>query len=95
MRPSIALRGPANFANSSNNSSRRSLGLTTALPDDAVEDIASSSRPGPMSRPPNRTGRCSSIPLHQLYPLLAHVALFGAGYAAATVRAARAVLNLS
>jgi fructosamine-3-kinase len=35
------------------------------------------------------------IPLHQLYPLLAHAALFGAGYAAGTVRAARAALNLS
>lgn len=35
------------------------------------------------------------IPLHQLYPLLAHVALFGAGYTAQTLRAAAMVLDLS
>ena len=42
-----------------------------------------------------RDGWRDRIPLHQLYPLLAHVALFGAGYAAQTVRAARAALALS
>lgn len=34
------------------------------------------------------------IALHQLYPLLAHVALFGGGYAAQTAAAARAALTL-
>lgn len=33
------------------------------------------------------------IALHQLYPLLAHVALFGAGYAGQTAAAARAALR--
>lgn len=33
--------------------------------------------------------------LHQLYPLLAHVALFGSGYARQTAEAARAALDLS
>jgi len=33
------------------------------------------------------------IGLHQLFPLLAHVALFGAGYAAQTHAAARAALG--
>jgi fructosamine-3-kinase len=32
------------------------------------------------------------VPLHQLHPLLVHVALFGAGYRARTVEAARAAL---
>jgi fructosamine-3-kinase len=32
------------------------------------------------------------VPLHQLHPLLVHVALFGAGYRAQTVEAARAAL---
>ena len=32
--------------------------------------------------------------LHQLYPLLAHVVLFGAGYAGQTAAAARATLSL-
>lgn len=44
---------------------------------------------------PLRDGWRERIPLHQLYPLLAHVVLFGAGYAAQTVRAARAALELS
>jgi fructosamine-3-kinase len=43
---------------------------------------------------PLREGWRQRIPLHQLYPLLAHVVLFGAGYAAQTVRAARAAVNL-
>ena len=34
------------------------------------------------------------IALHQLYPLLAHVALFGAGYAGQTGAAARRALAL-
>ena len=33
------------------------------------------------------------VPLHQLFPLLVHVALFGRGYAARTVTAARAALG--
>jgi fructosamine-3-kinase len=33
------------------------------------------------------------VPLHQLFPLLVHVALFGRGYAARTVAAARAALR--
>jgi len=44
---------------------------------------------------PLRAGWRDRIPLHQLYPLLAHVALFGAGFAARTVRAARDALVLS
>jgi fructosamine-3-kinase len=44
---------------------------------------------------PLREGWHERIALHQLYPLLAHVALFGAGYTAQTVRAARATLALS
>jgi fructosamine-3-kinase len=43
---------------------------------------------------PLREGWRARIPLHQLYPLLAHVVLFGAGYAAQTLRAARATVNL-
>jgi fructosamine-3-kinase len=34
------------------------------------------------------------VALHQLFPLLAHVALFGAGYAGQTAAAARATLGL-
>ncbi len=34
------------------------------------------------------------VPLHQLHPLLVHACLFGAGYAAAAVSAAQAVLAL-
>ncbi|MCV7216507.1 fructosamine kinase family protein [Mycobacterium crocinum] len=44
---------------------------------------------------PLRAGWRDRIALHQLYPLLAHVALFGRGYVAQTVRAARAALELS
>jgi fructosamine-3-kinase len=35
------------------------------------------------------------VPLHQLHPLLVHVALFGAGYRAQTVEAARAALAVA
>lgn len=35
------------------------------------------------------------VPLHQIYPLLAHVALFGAGYERQTATAARAALALA
>ena len=41
---------------------------------------------------PLRPGWRDRRPRHQLYPLLAHVALFGAGYAPQTAAAARAVL---
>lgn len=41
-----------------------------------------------------RPGWRDRIALHQLYPLLAHVALFGEGYARQTVAAAHAALNL-
>ena len=41
-----------------------------------------------------RVGWRDRVALHQLYPLLAHVALFGAGYAHQTVAAARAALTL-
>ena len=34
------------------------------------------------------------VPLHQLHPLLVHAALFGAGYAADALTAARAILRL-
>ena len=44
---------------------------------------------------PLRTGWRERIPLHQLYPLLAHVALFGAGYSHPTVLAAQAAMNIS
>ena len=44
---------------------------------------------------PLRAGWRDRIALHQLYPLLAHVALFGGGYVAQTVRAGRAALELS
>jgi hypothetical protein len=33
------------------------------------------------------------VPLHQLFPLLVHVVLFGRGYAKAAVVAARAALR--
>lgn len=44
---------------------------------------------------PLRAGWAERIALHQLYPLLAHVALFGAGYARMTAEAARAALALT
>lgn len=44
---------------------------------------------------PLRDGWRERLPLHQLYPLLAHVALFGPGYTAQTARAARTALELS
>lgn len=43
---------------------------------------------------PLRSGWRDRIALHQLYPLLAHVALFGAGYAHQTAAAARAAAAL-
>ena len=44
---------------------------------------------------PLRAGWRDRIALHQLYPQLAHVALFGGGYVAPTVRAARVALEFS
>ena len=41
---------------------------------------------------PLRAGWRDRVGLHQLFPLLAHVALFGAGYAPQTVAAAHAAL---
>ncbi|HKB31376.1 MAG TPA: fructosamine kinase family protein [Streptosporangiaceae bacterium] len=41
---------------------------------------------------PLAAGWRSRVPLHQLHPLLVHVCLFGAGYRAAAVEAARAAL---
>jgi fructosamine-3-kinase len=43
---------------------------------------------------PLRPGWSDRVPLHQLYPLLAHVVLFGGGYGPQTGRAARRVLRL-
>ena len=43
---------------------------------------------------PLRAGWRNRTELHQLYPLLAHVALFGPGYARQTAAAARAALAL-
>ncbi|WP_010523977.1 fructosamine kinase family protein [Nesterenkonia sp. F] len=43
---------------------------------------------------PLRDGVEGRVPLHQLFPLLAHWALFGPGYAAPTLRAAESVLRL-
>ncbi|MCB1264027.1 MAG: fructosamine kinase family protein [Mycobacterium sp.] len=42
---------------------------------------------------PLRAGWGDRLGLHQLYPLLAHVVLFGAGYAQQTAAAARAALD--
>jgi fructosamine-3-kinase len=42
---------------------------------------------------PLAAGWRSRVPLHQLHPLLVHVCLFGAGYRAATLEAARAALG--
>ena len=42
---------------------------------------------------PLSAGWRSRVPLHQLHPLLVHVCLFGAGYAAQTRSAARAALR--
>ncbi len=42
---------------------------------------------------PLAAGWRSRVPLHQLHPLLVHVALFGAGYRAQTLAAARAALS--
>jgi fructosamine-3-kinase len=39
--------------------------------------------------------RRSRVGLHQLYPLLAHVALFGGGYARQVAEAARSALEIS
>jgi fructosamine-3-kinase len=41
---------------------------------------------------PLADGWRARVPLHQLHPLLVHVALFGAAYRARTVEAARAAL---
>ncbi|MFN8032534.1 MAG: fructosamine kinase family protein [Mycobacterium sp.] len=49
---------------------------------------------GYQSRRPLRAGWRERVALHQLYPLLAHVALFGGGYAHQTAAAAGAVLSL-
>jgi fructosamine-3-kinase len=40
---------------------------------------------------PLAPGRRARVPLHQLFPLLVHVVLFGRSYTAQTVAAARAV----
>jgi fructosamine-3-kinase len=40
-----------------------------------------------------KPGWRNRIGLHQLFPLLAHVALFGGGYAGRTYAAARAALT--
>ncbi|CAA0124697.1 Uncharacterised protein [Mycolicibacterium vanbaalenii] len=48
---------------------------------------------GYQSQRPLRAGWRDRIGLHQLYPLLAHVALFGAGYAAQTRAAAESALR--
>jgi fructosamine-3-kinase len=42
---------------------------------------------------PLAPGRADRVPLHQLFPLLVHVALFGRGYAGQAVAAARAALR--
>jgi fructosamine-3-kinase len=42
---------------------------------------------------PLAAGWRDRVPLHQLFPLLVHVALFGSGYAAQAVSAARAALR--
>lgn len=44
---------------------------------------------------PLRAGWRSRIGLHQLYPLLAHVVLFGGGYSREVARAAEATLDIS
>jgi fructosamine-3-kinase len=44
---------------------------------------------------PLAAGWRERVPLHQLHPLLVHVCLFGAGYRAATLDAARAALALA
>jgi fructosamine-3-kinase len=42
---------------------------------------------------PLAAGRHARVPLHQLFPLLVHVVLFGRGYAGQAVAAARAALH--
>jgi fructosamine-3-kinase len=42
---------------------------------------------------PLADGWRTRVPLHQLFPLLVHVVLFGRGYAAQAVGAARAALR--
>ncbi len=42
---------------------------------------------------PLAAGWAARVPLHQLFPLLVHVVLFGAGYAAQATAAARAALS--
>ena len=41
---------------------------------------------------PLAPGHAARVPLHQIYPLLVHVNLFGGGYVADAERAARAAL---
>jgi fructosamine-3-kinase len=50
---------------------------------------------GYRQRRPLREGWRERVALHQLYPLLAHVALFGGGYAGQTSAAAAKVLQTS
>ncbi len=50
---------------------------------------------GYQQRRPLREGWRARVALHQLYPLLAHVALFGGGYAGQTSAAAAKVLQTS
>src|SRR3954452_24407218 len=57
MRPSMALRCPANSDNSPNNTSTRSPARTTGTSSDAVEDITPSSQPGPTNLGPPEPGR--------------------------------------
>jgi fructosamine-3-kinase len=49
---------------------------------------------GYQSERPLRAGSRQRIPLHQLYPLLAHVVLFGGGYARQVAASARATLAI-
>ena len=42
-----------------------------------------------------REGWRDRVPLHQLYPLLAHVALFGGGYGRQTEAAAQSALTVA
>lgn len=48
---------------------------------------------GYLSRRALRDGWCDRVGLHQLFPLLAHVVLFGGGYADQTAAAARSALS--
>jgi fructosamine-3-kinase len=48
---------------------------------------------GYQTRRPLRDGWRERIGLHQLYPLLAHVVLFGGGYASQTLAAAASAVR--